>query len=70
MARSLQTDLLLALDIRSGRYTPVADKTPAENETKQELGKPRYGSPMVTKQLPLVEMDVDLTGAQQIYLVV
>jgi len=66
IAQSIQQQLVTALDIRAGRLTESSTDQP----TVFEPGKPRYTSPMVTKQLGLVDIDVDLTGATQLYLVI
>lgn len=66
IAHSIQEELTLALDIRAGRRTPMAsDESPTF-----ETGKPRYASPVVTKKNPLIEVDVDVTAAKQLYLVI
>jgi len=70
IAQSIQRQLLIALDIRAGRSTQrESDAKSAEPKT-WEPGKPRYGSPMVTKPVGLVDVDVDLAGAKEIYLVI
>jgi len=66
ITQSIQQQLVTAMDIRAGRQTDVPSSQPAVFEP----GKPRYTSPMVTKQLGLVDIDVDLTGATQLYLVI
>jgi len=66
IAQSIQAELTLALDIRAGRRPSTA----SEESPTFESGKPRYASPVVTKKNPLIEVDVDVSDAKELYLVI
>jgi hypothetical protein len=65
---------MLALDIRAGRTVaaPPADNSEivTPEQAAHEPGKPRYSSPPVTKLNPIVDIDIDLSGASELFLVI
>lgn len=71
LAKRVQDDLVLALDIRAGRHKVPDVKGAESNEPITfEPGKPRYSSPVVTKLSRTVEVDADVSGAAELYLVI
>ncbi len=65
-AEKFQTDLQAILDERDGKPAPIAKSTPSDKPP----GLARFTSQDVTKPSPTAEIDVDITGANELYLVV
>lgn len=67
IAGDFQHHLELLLRQRDGTLTP---KEQTELSKQTETGNARYASPKVTKSNPKVAIDVDVTGAKELFLVV
>lgn len=68
VADAFQARLQKQLDIRDG--VSVANLVQHDPEKPHEPGRPRFVTPVVTKARPTAGIDVDITGAKQLYLVV
>jgi hypothetical protein len=66
-ADAFQRHLQLLLKSRNGEATP---EEAAELAQQTPSGNARWSSPLVNRSRPSVEVDVDLTGASQLHLVV
>lgn len=68
-ANDIQTQLTFAFDVRAGRHKPdVASKS--DSPPIFENGKPRYSGSTVSKNNPVVDVNVDLKDAKELYLVI
>ncbi|XZE56801.1 DUF1553 domain-containing protein [Planctomycetaceae bacterium SH139] len=82
LAQAYQAELILALDIRAGRKPASSvtgdavasdassDQQAAAAEPSRAAGTPRYSSPLVTRNNPIVDLNVDLRGGSELYLVI
>jgi len=74
VAQATQGDALEAAEPAT-TATAATTEAPAEASTlatvvRHEPGTPRYSSPLLTKLNPLAEIDLDVSGATELYLVV
>src|SRR5690606_24438165 len=67
VARNFQTHLELLLKQRNGNLSPEEEST---LRSFSPQGNARYASRVVTKREPIVEIDLELVSAKELYLVV
>ena len=70
IANGFQSHIQALLDQRDGktRVTPIAAEAP--QTASNEPGHARFISPLITKKNPSIGINVDITGAKELYLVV
>jgi cytochrome c553 len=70
-AAEVAEGLKLALDVRAGRVpAPKATDSATGEAKKHDNGTPRYITPVLSKSNPIVDIDIDLTDAKELHLVI
>lgn len=66
LAGDLQSTLVEAIEIRAGKIKPTVNRSGGPNQP----GTPIFSTPEITKQFPIVDIEVKLDNAKELYLVI